>query len=132
MKRFLVTILSVLYMASALSLSVHVHYCMGKIAGISFIHNDEGRCGKCGMEKAKRDKGCCKDEHKTFKTNDHQIVKASFDFSHVQIEPALTPVYSYYSAPVYTACINEIARTNAPPGLWRTCPIFIQVQNFRI
>jgi hypothetical protein len=131
MKRILVTILSILYMASATGATVHIHYCMGKFMGVSLIHKDGDRCGKCGMKKAGQKMGCCKDEHKTFKTGDHQLAKASFDFSH-QITPVHLTAYSFYPKPVYASCVNKTAQANAPPSYWRTCRIYIQVQNFRI
>jgi len=131
MKRFLTTILSILYMSSALCLTVHVHYCMGKFAGVGFTHNDEGRCGKCGMKKIERSKGCCKDDQKTFKTNDHQQAKA-FNFSHKLIVVAQLPSYpSFSEVPIFLG-VEITSRANSPPVLWRTLPIYILNQDFRI
>jgi len=131
MKRILVTILSILYMLSATGASVHVHYCMGKLMSASFIHKDEDRCDKCCPKKSSK-KGCCKDENKTFKTSDHQLAKASYDFSHEQLAIPSLPCYFPPTDRTYTNCINITAKAHAPPFLWRTCPIYIQVQNFRI
>ena len=132
MKRLLVTFLSVLYLASALSLTVHVHYCMGKFAGLNFMHSVEERCGKCGMKKTERSKGCCKDDYKTFKINDHQQAKITFDFSHQLISIIHPPVYCYSSDVVYPRITEQINLANAPPSLWRTCPIYILNQDYRI
>ena len=132
MKRFLVTILSILYMASALSLTVHVHYCMGMLAGVRLIHTDEDRCGKCGMKKSERNKGCCKDEHKTFKANDHQPAKASFDFTQKQFAAVLQPVYFLSSEPAITQYSDIKTLAHAPPSVWRTSPIYLLNENFRI
>lgn len=132
MKKFLVTILSILYMASAMGATVHIHYCMGKIMSASFRHTDEGICGKCGMKKSEQKKGCCKDEQKTFKTGDHQLAKASFDFSHAQIVVPSLSHYTCYVYPCYAGSVKNIAHANSPPFFWRTCPIYIQVRDFRI
>lgn len=132
MKRFLVTILSILYMASALSLTVHVHYCMGRLASVSFNHSDEDRCGKCGMKKTERSKNCCKDDYKTFKANDHQQAKASFDFSHKQIAGAILPSYFLSSEFAISQYRDRKIIAYAPPLVRRTCPIYILVRDFRI
>ncbi len=132
MKNFLTTILTILYMASALSLTVHVHYCMGKFAGVSFIQNNEDRCGKCGMNKADRSKDCCKDQHKLFKAADHKLAQASFDFSQKQIAIAPQPVYCSYTEPVIFHTTGKTNLANAPPSRWRTCPIYILIQDYRI
>jgi hypothetical protein len=131
MKRFLVTILAVLYMAGAMGATVHIHYCMGEPVGASLIHDDEHLCGKCGMKTATQKKGCCKDEQKTFKAADHQLAKASFDFSH---QPALVPtppVCNGYAATVFTVVSRNIAISHSPPFV-RKCPIYLLGQNFRI
>src|ERR1035437_7347017 len=125
MKHFLVTILSVLYMSCALSLTVHVHYCMGKFAALSFIHSDEDQCGKCGMKKAERNKGCCKDEYKTFKANDHQQAKASFGFSQKYFIAILQPSYFLSAESAISQQQDNSTLAHAPPSVWRTCPIYI-------
>jgi hypothetical protein len=131
MKRVLVTILSILYIASATGATVHIHYCMGKFMSASLIRIAEDKCSKCGMKKTLQS-GCCKDEHKTFNTSEHQLAKASFHFSHQQVCPSYVPVYSFRNYPVYATVVNDIAGVHAPPFYWRTCPIYIRVRNFRI
>jgi hypothetical protein len=131
MKRILVTILSILYMASATGATVHIHYCMGKLMSAGFVNKQDDRCKRCGMKKATQKKGCCKDEHKTFKTNDHQLAKATFDFSH-QLFISAPPAYFLYVETVDPSKINTSRLTHSPPSCWRKCPIYIQVQDFRI
>ena len=132
MKRFLVTILSMLYLVSTLSLTVHVHYCMGKFAGVNFVHSDEDKCAKCGMKKSERSKGCCKDDYKTFKSNDHQQAKVTFDFTHQQIAITSQPAYYLSSWCSISLDPEKIDLAGSPPSLWRTCPIYILNQDYRI
>src|ERR1700744_5183401 len=73
MKRLLVTILSILYMASATGATIHVHYCMGKLISASFVHHGADKCGRCGMKRTAKGNGCCKDEHKTIKASDQHL-----------------------------------------------------------
>jgi hypothetical protein len=70
-KRFLAILLLLIYTTSVFGVTVHVHYCMKKYAGISFLQNKNQACQKCGMKNSKN--GCCKDEQKKIllKT-DHQ------------------------------------------------------------
>lgn len=132
MKRILVTILSVLYMISATGATVHLHYCMGKFVGAAFSHEDEEMCGNCGMEK-NASKGCCKDIHKTIKSSDHQYAKADFNLTHHEAAVILPLVIPFTPSEYCSAqCTSIVAQAHAPPSLWRTCPIYIQVQNFRI
>jgi hypothetical protein len=132
MRRFLVTILSVLYMAGAISATVHIHYCMNRFMSASLIDKDADRCDKCGMKKDARKNGCCKDEHKTFKTGIHQFAKASFDVSHQHVIIPYQYSYNAHQSAFYTPLIATSVHAHAPPACWRTCPIYIQVQNFRI
>jgi len=130
MKRIFVTILSILYMASAIGTTIHLHYCMGKPVSASLVHKKGDTCYKCCGKKS-NNKGCCKDEQKTFKTGDHQFANLAFDFSHYQVATLLPSRFSF-SETICTSGINLLAKAHAPPALWRTCPIYVQVRNFRI
>ena len=131
MKRFFVTILSVLYLASAIGATVEIHYCMGKSMGANFVHQDSDACRKCGMPKGKS-QGCCRDEHKIFKTADHQQVKASFDLANAPAAVLPIRVSSTFHSFGSNLVDGLGALKIAPPGLWRGCPIYIQVRNIRV
>ena len=81
MKKFIVAILAVLYLSTSVGATVHLHYCMDKLANWSLSHSNSSKCSKCGMEKnhgATKD-GCCKDEHKVIKNSkDQNLAQASF------------------------------------------------------
>jgi hypothetical protein len=119
-------------MASAMGATVHLHYCMGEYMGASLIQHEEHTCAKCGMTKATDDNGCCKDEHKTIKTAEHQGAKVSFDIlHHAAALPTVFYAHSTSTLPVHTPRKITVS-THAPPSLWRTCPIYLAVCNFRI
>lgn len=47
---------------------MHFHYCMDKLVDSGFWHNEDKKCGKCGMDKSQeKENGCCKDEQKQVK-----------------------------------------------------------------
>lgn len=133
MKRIIVTILSILYMAGATGATVHIHYCMGKLMGASLVHSDDDMCGKCGMKKKGQNNGCCKDEHKTFKNGDHhQLAKADYHFSAKAIPaplPGISPD-SYVAAHIQPPVITF--RGHSPPYHWRSRPIYLLIRNFRV
>ncbi len=132
MKRFFVTILSILYLASALGATVDVHYCMGKSVGANFVHKEDDKCRKCGMHKSKS-KGCCEDRQETLKTSDHQAANLSFNITPAAV--AILPVSTWVSKPdlrVLTFRTSRSVLVNAPPNTWRTRPIYLCIRNFRI
>ncbi len=118
-------------MASAMGATVEIHYCMGKNMGANFVHRTDDKCRKCGMHKSKSN-GCCKDEHKTFKTSDHQQVKISFDIAHAAtaIVPAL--IYNSYPAATFYNRVYKFVRPHAPPDQYSSCPLYLQIRNLRI
>lgn len=64
-KRLVLTILSLLYLATATGANLQLHYCMGKLAGWGFGSKMDRECQECGMEKNSAEaNGCCKDEFK--------------------------------------------------------------------
>lgn len=131
MKRILVTILSILYMASAMGATVEIHYCMGKMMGANFVHKQDDKCRKCGMHKSKTN-GCCKDEHKTFKTSDHHQIKGSIDIAQVEAIAPPVLIYHYPAPDFYVASAVYAARPHAPPDLYSGCALFLQIRNIRV
>lgn len=132
MKRFIVALLAILYLGTASGATVHFHYCMGEFVNASLVH-DEGdthECDKCGMTK-KQSKGCCKDEQKVIKTDvsekGHSVAFNAHAHSAVIPSPVVgPPIFSY------RAQVLAVTRLAVPPPLARSCPIYIQVCNFRI
>jgi len=46
-------------------IAMEVHYCMGEKVGVDFFHEQDEKCGRCGMKE--KDTGCCHDEIKFYK-----------------------------------------------------------------
>ena len=112
MKKFLVTILAFLYLATSAGATVHMHYCMGKIFSVDFIKAKDD-CSKCGMHNSKR---CCNDELKICKPFDtHNAVSANINL--------LTPVFAIADNAknnidfhVITAAPSLAGSNHSPPG----------------
>ena len=131
MKRFFVTILALLYLGTTTGATIHLHYCMGKLVEMNLWHDQKKQCGKCGMDKAQPDNGCCGDEYKQVKVeNDHY--SSYVVFQGMQSAALALPV-SFIDIPaISVASITEESPTgNAPP---RSCSIPIYKRNcvFRI
>lgn len=116
MKKLLVAILALLYISTSVGATVHMHYCMGKLADWGLGHKKSATCGKCGMEKSeKKENGCCKDKHKFIKNDtDQKTTEAAFQMTKAM---AVALPVSFFEIP--SADIPAIAEENpishAPP-----------------
>ena len=113
---------------------VNMHYCMGKLAGtsMSLVRNTPKKCGKCGMEKSKKQgKGCCHDSKKLIKNVVDQNIANSF-FS-VDYQIALLPNSSNFET-VSIVVSDDTKQSNyshAPPDQIGV-PIYIADCSFLI
>lgn len=116
MKRLLIFILAFSYLVTTTGADMHLHFCMGKLAGWSFWAEDEKTaCDKCGMEKEERPDGCCKDESKWMKIQDDQKV-ADQAFSFAKLSPAAHLHFPVYNAPTpLSATAGLHPQSHAPP-----------------
>ena len=111
MKKILVSIFAVFYLASSVGATVHLHYCMDKFINWSLLKGGE-KCNKCGMEK---DGGCCKDENKFVKNNiDQKLAESSIQL--IQVAAVAMPVTFVCTSDYYfTSIIQENLQSHAPP-----------------
>ena len=73
MRKSLALIVAIVYLSTTTGATIHMHYCMGKLADWGLGHNRSKTCGNCGMVKSEeKDNGCCKDEHKFVKNDNDQ------------------------------------------------------------
>lgn len=80
MKKFLVAILAFLYISTSAGATLHMHYCMGKLADSGFTFNNAKTCSNCGM--AETGDGCCRHEAKFVKNNtDQKTNNVGFQFA---------------------------------------------------
>ncbi len=117
MRKFFVAILALLYITTSTGATMHLHYCMGKLADWGLGEKDSKKCSRCGMEKtAKKDKGCCRDENKFLKNDTDQkttdlastlipFIAIAIPLSFIEI-----PSYDFYSV------TEEKPTSHAPPG----------------
>ena len=111
MKKGLVLLLALNYILLTSGIVVNIHYCMGRVAGVTYGHEAELQCDKCGMEKKD---GCCETEHKLVKgDSDHLLAKTvSTPFL---ITTAVPPVYPDFIAQVPSQKELYNSRYHSPP-----------------
>ncbi len=129
MKKFLATILALVYLTVSSGATVNLHYCMDKLMSWDLSHKSEGKCGTCGMEKAGH-KGCCKDVHKVIQVEkDQKVSESAFQF--LTISSDAVAVYTDLPLIYPSSTVIENPTAHAPPRLGAV-PIFILNCNFRI
>ena len=116
MKKFLVTILALVYITTSSGAVFHMHYCMGQLADWGLGHNQSKTCSKCGMAKSdEKDNECCKDENKLIK-NDSDQKAAEAGFQLIQLFGESLPIVfieiSFNDFPLFKE-VNSIS--HAPP-----------------
>lgn len=138
MKKFFAVILAVVYFATSMGATVHLHYCMGKLFSWSLIDKDSKNCGLCGMPKHPMSghcvafkNGCCKDTHKHIQLNkDQKVTEDNYTF--LDLSPAVLPATTATLPDMYaSACILGYPNINAPPEPDKV-PLFIRHCDFRI
>jgi hypothetical protein len=135
MKRFLVIMLAISYLCISIGITVHVHYCMGKMVAVNFgDQKDSHHCPRCGMDKKASKKGCCKDEHKIIKsTSDQVLAKDIIAKIHLSDYAHPLPTYNFYSNDIPATCANKTEQAHAPPPvIIPGCPIYLRIGNFRV
>ncbi len=138
MKKVLTTILAFVYLSTSMGATIHLHYCMGKLASWGLIDHESKNCMKCGMVKQTpasqhltTSMGCCRDEHKQIKSNQDQKSSPAEFFKYTNLYPVLVlqePAAG--NSPVFSGAM-AYPNAHAPPLLDKL-PRFILFRNFRI
>ena len=138
MKKVLATILAFVYLSTSMGATIHLHYCMGKLASWGLIDHESKNCAKCGMVKktassqnmaAKMD--CCRDEHKQIKTDKDQKLFSSEFFKYNDLSQAIALNGIRIQKLKAVSISIEYPNTNAPP-LSDKLPLFVLYRNFRL
>lgn len=116
MRKIIIAIAAFFYLSASSGFTLHLHYCMGKLADWGLWNNDAKTCGGCGMEKSdEKDNGCCKDEHKFVKNStDQKIAESSVQLSGM-MAMAILPVNAELYLPTISSLTEESPVSHAPP-----------------
>ena len=116
MKKILATILAFVYISTSTGATVHMHYCMGKLAEWGFGHVNSNACGQCGMDKNDRSNDGCCDNELTFIKNDNDQKAAEFCFQLINTQVVTLPA-AYTQAiflPVISITESNLLINTAP------------------
>ena len=132
MKKFFVTILAFVYIGTSMGATIHIHYCMGKMANWSLDFNTSKTCEKCGMDKSdKKDKGCCKDEDKFIKSDSDQRT-AETGFQSIEVNAIGLPVSFFEISFFHFSSIAEKNSRVHSPQRSSGVPLYILTRTFLI
>ncbi|MDP4149653.1 MAG: hypothetical protein Q8927_11435 [Bacteroidota bacterium] len=138
MKKFVTTILALVYLTTSVGATIHWHYCMGKLISWGLTDRATGNCSYCGMPKSNHDNharsgrnGCCKDEHKHIKLDKDQNLTGSA----YKLPPLPLNIPATHPAPLTDTFVSAYTviypTSNAPPDPVKV-PAFLRNRNFRI
>ena len=129
MKKFIVSILAVLYITTSTGAVVHLHYCMDKLIGWGLWDNKKmgGKCGTCGMNKTGKKKDCCKDENKLVKIEkDQKTTDVNYNLGKPFLNvPFYTNVFSHTNTILLFNLLTEYLVSHAPPKTGEV-PLFVR------
>jgi hypothetical protein len=138
MKKVLATILAFVYLSTSMGATIHLHYCMGKLASWGLIDHEGKNCAECGMVKKATSSSCvvekmdcCKDEHKQIKTDTDQKLFPSEVFKYNLLVQAITVQELVMPGiEVFSPAVAH-PNNNAPP-IAGSLPLFVLYRNFRL
>ena len=138
MKKILTTILAFVYLSGSMGATIHLHYCMGKLASWGLIDHESTRCARCGMVKKNPSSqritsqtDCCRDEHKRIQTDKEQKLSPEEIFKYIHDLPAFVFRHPYIEYTSAFAFSKAYSHTRAP-SLQSRPALFVQYCNFLI
>src|SRR4051812_32824427 len=100
MKKVMLSLLMVCYLAFTCGVMVNSHYCMDKLASTQWFSSGDKKCGKCGMHMSDAH-GCCRDEVQVVKMDDDQRPTAAIDLAVPSFEPTVLVPSAYLVTSFY-------------------------------
>jgi hypothetical protein len=115
MKKILVSITLVCYLAVSCGVVINFHYCMNRLASIQLFASEKQVCDKCGMA-TKRSHGCCRDEVTVIKMKDDQQ-KAQPAYSLQAPDQIISVPSVFIIIPTYNVDESGHGQNHSPPLL---------------
>lgn len=115
-KKFVTSILAVLYLVVSSGTVLHTHYCMDELVKVELMQSQADHCGNCGMEKKVSEKsGCCKDQNKLIKLDkDQKSNDASVQLSKLLAQAISVSYFDNYFIS-FSSLTEENPASNSPP-----------------
>ena len=127
MKKLFTVLLMLVYSLSSSGMTISLHYCCGKLDGVTFSAKQDKSCGKNNELKKS---SCCNDKQISIKVNTEQELssKALQAYKITIVAPVSNPLYTLHTQP--PTLVSSLAR-GAPIPL-TSIPLFVKNCVFRI
>jgi hypothetical protein len=132
MKKVLLGILALIYLSASTGATVHLHYCMGRLAEAGLFKQQQDTCSFCGMEKATDGKSCCNDEELVVKISDDQKTTVQSCFYFEQPFTDLNPVQNGFQLRFVELPDHKAPPSNNGPPRSPEVPGYLMNCHFRI
>lgn len=130
MKKVILSIVLICYLAVSTGVMVNSHFCMNKLASTQVFGGKSKQCGKCGMHMDKAH-GCCRDESTIIKMDNDQKQASVIADLHPDMGIPVSTVSAFIQTSFYnTPFISSY--TDHPPPLLSGQDTYLQIQVFRI
>ena len=130
MKKAVVAIWLVIYLAVSTGVLVSDHYCMNRLASTKLFSATSKTCGKCGMT-TERSHGCCRDEWRIVKMDDDQRLSLLADW---KLEMPALPAIQWMDtqSSLFALATHPTLAGNLPPPPLHRQDTYLQIGVFRI
>jgi len=112
-KKTVILLLSVLYITLTSGVVVNIHYCMGRVAAVNYGHEEDKKCGKCGMDQKE---GCCQTEEKLLKAGDDHLSGQTFN-TVFSIPSDIPPSFPDFISSNYRSKDHHNSQYHSPPDV---------------
>ncbi len=116
MKKLIVAIVFMSYLAVSSGVIINLHYCMNRLASTEIFGAEAKQCGKCGMDIHQSD-GCCRDEVQFLKMDDDQKTSPGVHFELPAISDMVVKPSEFIIASFYTLAQQRHFLNHSPPLL---------------
>jgi hypothetical protein len=116
MRKLVVFIVLISYLAVSTGIIVNFHYCMDRLDSTHLFAGKTDKCAKCGMHTGDSN-GCCRDEVQLIKMNDDQKTNSAIAFSLFSLKTIVSVPSAFIDPSIYVAPDKLYHPTHSPPLL---------------
>jgi hypothetical protein len=114
MKKAILSITFLCYLAVTCGVIVNFHYCMDRLASTKLFAAESKTCGQCGMH-IQKSHGCCRDEVKIIQLKVDQKVASGISFELPACDAAVQTPSAFIAASFINAQEAKPGINHSPP-----------------
>lgn len=116
MKKVIVSIVLICYLAVSSGVIINFHYCMNKLDSTELFAADTKECGRCGMH-IDESHGCCRDEVQIVKIGDDQKTTPAYFFAIPALEAPVQKPSDFIATSFFNVPGTRHYLNHSPPLL---------------